>query len=402
MNDTTGLIARRRALLGPNMSTFYEDPVHIVKGEGVWLWDADGRKYLDCYNNVPHVGHCHPKVVEAICRQAGTLNVHTRYLHEGILEYVEALTSTFDDPLNTAIMTCTGSEANDIALRMARAVSGNKGVIATDHTYHGNTMAVSQLSRTNPPPDAWDNVAFVPAPDSYRPLGGVAGDGHAQAFASAVEAAIAELVERGHGLSECPPAPYSMGSLIHDAERLLDHLEVKDCLFVGLSIGGMIAQGLAVKRLDQVRAMVLSNTAAKIGTPLSWHERTAAVAGGGIEAIADGVLEKWFSKKFRETPEISLWRAMLTRQPVAGYSGCCAAIAGTDFYTTTAALTLPTLAIAGDHDGATPPDLVRETAALIKGSRFEILRGTGHLPCVEDPAGYAALLTDFMKDIGHI
>ena len=81
MNDTTGLIARRRALLGPNMSTFYQDPVHIVKGEGVWLWDADGRKYLDCYNNVPHVGHCHPKVVEAICRQAGTLNVHTRYLH---------------------------------------------------------------------------------------------------------------------------------------------------------------------------------------------------------------------------------------------------------------------------------------------------------------------------------
>lgn len=208
MNDTTGLIARRRALLGPNMSTFYEDPVHIVKGEGVWLCGADGRKYLDCYNNVPHVGHCHPKVVEAICRQAGTLNVHTRYLHEGILEYVEALTSTFDDPLNTAIMTCTGSEANDIALRMARAVTENKGVIATDHTYHGNTMAVSQLSRTNPPPDAWDNVAFVPAPDSYRPLGGEAGDAHAQTFASAVEAAIAELAERGHGLSALIIDPY--------------------------------------------------------------------------------------------------------------------------------------------------------------------------------------------------
>ena len=152
--------------------------------------------------------------------------------------------------------------------------------------------------------------------------------------------------KRGHGLSSCPPAPYSMGSLIHDAERLLDHLDARDCLFVGLSIGGMIAQGLAVKRLDQIRAMVLSNTAAKIGTPLSWHERTAAIAGDGIEAIADTVLEKWFSRKFRASPEIDLWRAMLTRQPVAGYSGCCAAIAGTDFYTTTASLTLPTLAIA--------------------------------------------------------
>ena len=115
------LIDRRARLLGPNVSTFYEEPVHIVRGQGVWVWDADGNKFLDCYNNVPHVGHCHPKVVEAICQQAGTLNTHTRYLHEGILDYVEALTDTFADPLNTAIMTCTGSEANDIALRMAVA-----------------------------------------------------------------------------------------------------------------------------------------------------------------------------------------------------------------------------------------------------------------------------------------
>ncbi len=203
------LMARRARLLGPNVSTFYEEPLHLVRGQGTRVWDADGREYLDCYNNVPHVGHCHPKVVEAIAQQAGTLNTHTRYLHEGILDYVEALTGTFAHPLDTAIMTCTGSEANDIALRMAQAVTGKTGVIASDHTYHGNTMAVSQLSRTNPPPGGyWDNMAFVPAPDSYRPLGGEGGMAHAHAFAAEVEARIAELEARGHGVSCLILCPY--------------------------------------------------------------------------------------------------------------------------------------------------------------------------------------------------
>ncbi len=207
--------------------------------------------------------------------------------------------------------------------------------------------------------------------------------------------------KRGHGLSSCPPAPYSMGALITDAERLLDHLGVKDCLFVGLSIGGMIAQGLAVKRLDLVRAMVISNTAAKIGTHEMWQDRIDAVRAGGIEALADAIMERWFSKAFRATPELTAWRNMLTRQPDEGYIGCSAAIQGTDFYTPTAGLTLPTLAIAGSEDGSTPPDLVRETADLIKGSRFHLIRGAGHLPCVENPEDYAKVLTDFIKDTGH-
>ncbi|MCU9838112.1 aminotransferase class III-fold pyridoxal phosphate-dependent enzyme [Ruegeria sp. WL0004] len=207
--ETQALLDRRARLLGPNVSVFYDEPVHVVRGQGVWLWDSDGNKYLDCYNNVPHVGHCHPRVVEAIAMQAATLNTHTRYLHEGILDYVEALTATFDAPLDTAILTCTGSEANDIALRMAQAVTGNTGVIATDHTYHGNTMAVSQLSRTNPPPGGyWDNMAFVPAPDSYRPLGGVPGPAHAQAFAAAVQGQIEALAERGHRLACLILCPY--------------------------------------------------------------------------------------------------------------------------------------------------------------------------------------------------
>lgn len=202
MAGNAALLARRERLLGRNMSLFYEEPVHLVRGEGVWLWDDEGRRYLDCYNNVPHVGHCHPRVVEAITRQASTLNTHTRYLHEGILDYVERLTATFDASLNAAILTCTGSEANDVALRMAQAMTGRTGVIATDHTYHGNTAAVSQLSTRMPPVGGFGgHVRHVPAPDSYRPLGGVPGEAFATAFATKVEEAIASLQASPHGFS---------------------------------------------------------------------------------------------------------------------------------------------------------------------------------------------------------
>ena len=208
--------------------------------------------------------------------------------------------------------------------------------------------------------------------------------------------------KRGHGLSELTPAPYSMGALVRDVERLMDHLQVKDALFVGLSIGGMIAQGLAVKRMDLVRAMVLSNTGAKIGQPAMWDERIAAVRAGGIEALADAIMERWFSAPFRKTEAFHAWRNMLVRQPAEGYIGCSAAISGTDFYTPTSGLRLPTLGIAGSDDGSTPPDLVRETVDLIPGSQFHLIRKAGHLPCVEQPEEYAAVLTKFMQDVGHV
>lgn len=208
--------------------------------------------------------------------------------------------------------------------------------------------------------------------------------------------------KRGHGQSSVPNAPYSMGALISDAERLMDHLKIREAIFVGCSIGGMIAQGLATKRLDLIRGMVLSNTAAKIGTPAMWQERIDAVETGGVEALADTVMERWFSRKFRATPELAEWRNMLTDTPTAGYAGCSAAISGTDFFTTTAALRLPTLAIAGSEDGSTPPDLVRETAALIPGSTFHLIRGAGHLPCVEKPDEFLSVLNDFLKNTGHV
>lgn len=186
------LIARRVRLLGPGVPTFYAEPVEIVRGTGVWLWDAGGRRYLDCYNNVAHVGHCHPKVVAAIAAQAGVLNTHTRYLHRGILDYAERLTATFGHGLAQVIMVCTGSEANDIALRMAEAVTGRTGIIATDNTYHGNTAAVARLSTRRPPIGGYPgHVRLVPAP----------GGPDRDAFAAHVARAIAELEAAGHGLA---------------------------------------------------------------------------------------------------------------------------------------------------------------------------------------------------------
>ena len=201
-SQARSLIERRDRLLGPGARLFYDEPVQLVSGKGVWVKDVAGRDYLDCYNNVPHVGHCHPHVVDAICRQAAALNTHTRYLHDGILNYIERLTATFTADIKSAIMVCTGSEANDIALRMAQAVTGNTGIIATNHTYHGNTSAVSQLSTTKPPIGGFSgHVRHVPAPDSYRPLGGTGGAAHATAFAAAVEEACQSLVACGYGIS---------------------------------------------------------------------------------------------------------------------------------------------------------------------------------------------------------
>lgn len=207
--------------------------------------------------------------------------------------------------------------------------------------------------------------------------------------------------KRGHGLSDVPPAPYRMGGLVTDLEALMDHVGMSDAMVVGLSIGGMIAQGLAIKRLDLARALVLSNTAAKIATPAIWQERIAAARAGGLEALAAASLERWFSNQFRASPEVALWRNLFLRCPLEGWIGGAEAISGTDFYTPTSGLRLPTLGIAGSEDGSTPPDLVRETVDLIPGSEFALMRGVGHLPCVEAPEAYAAHLAAFLDKTGH-
>lgn len=196
MVDNQTLLARRAKVLGNNTPVFYEEPVHIVRGEGVWLYDADGKRYLDCYNNVPHVGHCHPHIIEALHKQASTLNVHTRYLHETIVDYAERLTALFPEPLSSVMFVCTGSEANDQALRIARLCTGGRGIICTDMTYHGNTTAVDEISPLfygGVPQHP--NVRAIPFPDSYRPMNGLEGDALLNAYLAKVQDAIEDFAK---------------------------------------------------------------------------------------------------------------------------------------------------------------------------------------------------------------
>lgn len=206
---------------------------------------------------------------------------------------------------------------------------------------------------------------------------------------------------RGHGKSDVPAPPYSMGALIRDAERVVEHFGAREAVVVGSSMGGLVAQGLATKRLDLVRAMVLANTAARIGGPALWQARAEEVAATGLAAYAPGAMERMFGRKWQEAPQMPRIRAMLEATDPQGWIGCAHAISGADFYTTTAALTLPTLVVAGSNDGTTPADLVRETAELIRGHRWALLRGVGHLPMVEAHAAFTALLADFLHGIGH-
>ena len=193
-NDT--LLERRGKLLGPAYSLFYKEPLHLVRGEGVWLYDVDGRRYLDMYNNVPHVGHCHPRVVDAIARQSRLLNTHTRYLHELVLDYAERLVATLADGLEVAMFSCTGTEANELALRIARSVTGGTGVIVTDYSYHGNSQAISEISTEYARPDMLPPyVVSVPAPDTYR--GPYRDRDAAERYAGHVRTAIETLTSRG-------------------------------------------------------------------------------------------------------------------------------------------------------------------------------------------------------------
>ncbi len=207
---------------------------------------------------------------------------------------------------------------------------------------------------------------------------------------------------RGHGGSDAPDAPYSMGQLVSDAEAVIDAHGLHDTVFAGISLGGMVAQGLAIKRLDLVRGLVLSNTAAKIGTPKLWNERIAAVRRDGLAMQADAVLDRWLGRDARHGAVAARARRVLTGTSVEGYVGACAAVSGTDFWTPTSGLRLPVLGLAGSEDRSTPADLVRETVALVPGSRFELIRRAGHLPPAETPEVWVGHVTRFLREIGHL
>lgn len=187
------LIRRREALLGPAYRLFYQDPVELVRGEGVWVWDAEGRRYLDAYNNVVPLGHCHPQVLQALQQQAARLNTHTRYLHEALLDYAQRLLATHHPAVDRIMFTCTGSEANDLALRLAQFHTGGTGVIVTDWAYHGVTQTTAACSPSlGPSAPGLPHVYTIPAPRSSG-----AGPEVGEAFAAGVDQAIARMHEDG-------------------------------------------------------------------------------------------------------------------------------------------------------------------------------------------------------------
>jgi 4-aminobutyrate aminotransferase-like enzyme len=196
--STRGKIQRRADILGPGYQLFYQHPVEIVRGRGAHLFDADGRDYLDAYNNVPSVGHCHPHVVEAVHRQMAQLNTNTRYLQDSLVSYAERLLATFPAELSRVTFACTGSEANDLALRVARYATGNQGVIVTSCAYHGLTSEVAAFSPSlGPGSPLGAHVQTIAAPDPRR-----AKDGDVGAFLrDQVESAIGYLQRRGLGVA---------------------------------------------------------------------------------------------------------------------------------------------------------------------------------------------------------
>lgn len=207
---------------------------------------------------------------------------------------------------------------------------------------------------------------------------------------------IVRYDKRGHGLSDCPSEPYEMDSLVDDALCVIDTLDLSDITFVGLSVGGLIGQGVAALRPDVLRALVLMDTAAKIGNEAMWSARINAVRSGGLESYSDDILDRWFGEPLRhDAARLAPWRNMLIRTPIEGYLGTCAAIAGSDMTESTQQLNIPVLAVVGENDGATLPDLVKGTAELCQ-AEFHLIKDAGHLPCVEQPMQTATLINSFL------
>lgn len=188
------LIERRKRALGPAYELFYDSPIHLVRGAGVWLWDADGCKYLDCYNNVASVGHCHPEIVAVLTEQAATLNTHTRYLHENVIELSESIASKMPEDLSVCMFVCTGTEANDLATRIARTVTGHQGMLVSEYSYHGNSTLVYALS-TADSDERPDWLALFEGPCRYRPA--FKGNDLLEAYVGSVRDAIGDLQTRG-------------------------------------------------------------------------------------------------------------------------------------------------------------------------------------------------------------
>ncbi|HEX5825383.1 MAG TPA: aminotransferase class III-fold pyridoxal phosphate-dependent enzyme [Candidatus Limnocylindrales bacterium] len=242
------ILEARRRRLGPSLSLSYRSPLHIVRGEGAYLFDADGREYLDCVNNVAHVGHAHPRVVEAAVAQMRVLNTNTRYLHENVVRYADRLTALLPDHLEVCFFVNSGSEANELALRLARSATGRPDVAAVDVGYHGNTQRLVEVSAykfdgpggTGPSAD----VQIVPLPDPYRGVHRGSNPAVGAAYVEDARAVLAEAATAGHPagalIAEAipstagqivPPAGWLAG--LFDAARAVGAVPIADEVQVG-------------------------------------------------------------------------------------------------------------------------------------------------------------------------
>ena len=209
--------------------------------------------------------------------------------------------------------------------------------------------------------------------------------------------------KRGHGLSDTPSGDYTLDDHLDDLGGLLDHLGFDQVGLVGVSIGGLIAQGFALRAPERLTSLVLCDTAPKIGDAGMWNARIETVLGKGPAAIADAVMERWFSDAFRRdrADDLAGWRNLFVRTDAAGYAATCATLRDTDLTARIGSIVTPTLVLAGSEDRSTPVALVRECANAIPKARFEVLAGAGHIPSIEQPDALAALIDGFLKEVGH-
>jgi 3-oxoadipate enol-lactonase len=203
---------------------------------------------------------------------------------------------------------------------------------------------------------------------------------------------------RGHGLTDCPQGPYAIDQLAEDAAALLEALQFERVHLCGLSVGGMVAQRLAVRAPKRIASLTLCDTASVIGPPKIWDDRVIAIRAGGMTSIVDGVLARWFTEGFRKANPVTVrgYANMLTRTPVEGYAGCCLAIRDADLRGDAAQIECPALVIVGEEDLATPPSAARELAGAIKGAHFTLIEGAAHIPIAERPDAITGLLNEFL------
>jgi len=245
-----------------------------------------------------------------------------------------------------------------------------------------------------------EGPADAPAVVLSHSLGATLATWAPQAAALARSFRVVRYDLRGHGASPVPPGPYALADLGADIVRLLDRLGIARADLVGLSLGAMASLWVAARYPARVRRLVVACTAAWLGPPAAWAERARVVRAGGVAAVADSVVGRWFTPGFREREPVRFadMRALLAATPREGYAGCCAAIETMDLRGDLPAIAAPTLAIAGADDPATPPDLLREIADAIPGARLAMVAGAAHLANIEQPKRITELLLGHLQE----